>query len=69
MSEFAASGVLFVACSLLRERFPRPSRKQPPKFLPEKQFSSEKLTPIDIVYSHRGPAIASDEINKTARRG
>lgn len=70
MSEFGASGVLFVACLLLRERFPQQSRKRSPKFFPENSFPQKLfLTPNNFVYSDRGPAIASEEINETTRCG
>lgn len=62
------------SCSLLvhcwGRDFPDRVENNPPNFSLKNSFHRKNfLTPIDIVYSHRGPAIASDEINETARRG
>lgn len=67
MSELGASAVSFVAEGT---NFPYEEKKKSPNFSPKKHFPRKlSLTPINFMYSDRGPAIVSDEIIETARCG
>lgn len=68
MSEFGASGVLFVAeGEIPPTKFKK--KKKIPQISLKTIFLKLFLTPVNSVYSSRGPAIAPDEIKETARCG